>query len=81
MDSFMESIFVLSGHVVSNVGAFIAILLIGLIPLYVFFFVCYKSKIAIKSALPMAYLFLASMLSLFLTAVFVMTAMALGAWG
>ena len=77
----MESIFILSGYVVSNVGALIAILFIGLIPLYVFFFVCYKRKIAIKSALPMASLFLASMLSLFLTAVFAMTAMALGAWG
>lgn len=81
MDSFMESIFVLSGHVVSNVGGLIAILLIGLLPLYVFFFVCYKRKIAIKSALPIAFLSLAGMFSLFLTAVFAMTAMALGAWG
>ncbi len=81
MDSFMESIFVFSGYVVSNVGALFAILFIGLIPLYVFFFVCYKRKIAIKSALPIASLFLASMLSLFLTAVFAMTAMVLGAWG
>ncbi|WHI49948.1 hypothetical protein P3339_16010 [Microbulbifer sp. MLAF003] len=81
MDNFMESIFVLSGHIVSNVGGLVAILLIGFLPLYVFFFVCYKRKIAIKSALPIASLALAGMLSLFLIAVFAMTAMTLGAWG
>ncbi len=81
MDSFMESIFVLSGHVVGNVGGLIAILFIGLLPLYVFFFVCYKKKIEIKSALPMASLSLAGMFSLILSAVFAMTAMVLGAWG
>lgn len=81
MDSFMQMIFILSGHIVTNLGGFITILVIGFLPVYVFSFVCYKKKIAIKSALPIMFLSLASVSSLFLIAVFSMTAIALGAWG
>lgn len=77
----MEGIFVLSGHIVSYTNGVIAIIFIGLLPLSIFFFICYKNKIAIKSLLPIIFLSLASVFSLCLTAVFAMTAVALGAWG
>ena len=77
----METIFLLSGYVVSNFGGFLSILFFGILPIHVFLFFCYKKKIKIKSALSIIYLSLASILSLFLIAVIFMTIMALGAWG
>jgi hypothetical protein len=81
MDSLMESIFLISGHIVSYTNGVIAIILIGFLPLYIFFFICYKNKIALKSILPIIFLSLASVFSLCLIAVVAMTAVALGAWG
>jgi len=77
----MEAIFSLAGHIVSYSNGVIAILFIALSPLYIFFFICYKNKVAIRSVLPIFFLSLASALSTCLVVIFAITSIALGAWG
>lgn len=82
MDAIMEAIFVGAGYAVGAIGGVLAMLLVGLLPIYAYGLFLYFQKASIRSTRLTLMLFIASMvLSVILLAVFAITAVAMGAWG
>jgi ABC-type uncharacterized transport system permease subunit len=82
MDKVMELIFVVAGHLVNAIGGLLAILLIGLLPIYAYTYVIYRKNVNIFSSRSAVLSLLAAMaLSFCLSAVFAMSAIVLNAWG
>ena len=78
----METSFVLAGHLVQLVGGVLAILLVGLLPLYVLAYGLYRTRSGVtSSASAFALSLLGAVLALCVSGVIFVSAMVLSAWG
>ena len=82
MDAIMELIFVLAGHAIRFMGIEMCIILIALMPMYLYFSFMYMNNLAVlNSRTTILFLVLSMISSLLLSVVFGISAIALGAWG
>ena len=82
MDELMETIFLAGGNLVAFFGLPVAILLVGLLPVYIYGYVGFRKKISYKeSKLAIIFLILSILCSLAISAVLFICGMVMGAWG
>jgi hypothetical protein len=82
MEQLLEISFILAGHLVQLIGGVLAILLIGLLPLYLLAYGLYRTQTGVmSSASTLALSVLAVVLALCLSGVIFVSAMVLRAWG
>ena len=82
MDKLMETIFLLGGNLVALIGLPAALLSVGFLPVYIYGYTVFRKEISYKKSKPTIIFFMLSTLcSLVISAVLIICAIAMGAWG
>ena len=79
MDTIIKSIFLVAGNLVIFLGGWLALLIVGMFPLYVAAYFFFVKKIALRSSmLSYALLFVSAVA---MSSVIAMSAVVMGTWG
>ena len=81
VEHIVQFFFLLVACVVKSLGFLLSIVLIGLLPLYVFLFCFWRMKLSLKSPWVVASLALSGLLTVFMSSVIWLVESILGAWG
>jgi hypothetical protein len=79
MEIFLRSIFLFAGHVVAFLGGGLALLLVGMFPLYIAAYFFFVKKVALRSSI-LFYAF-STATAVVMSTVIAVCAVALGMWG